>query len=213
VGDVIDRLRIAVGEPSTGVLVVAVAGECDLDSAPELEFALAQTPGADVYVDLSEVSFLDSTTLNVLIRAKRRADDEGSVFALVRVSAIVGRVLEVANLERLFDIRDSESARLDLDALARMNGGSTRALFLRLNERDRRMGAAQIHPRELDLFCECDDESCWRVVSVPAEVYARIRLHADRYVLHPLHVPQVAGSLVEASELYVVVRDDAPVRL
>src|SRR5262249_31377795 len=97
-----DRLRIAVGEPSTGLLVVAVAGECDLDNASELDFALTQAPGADVYVDLSEVTFLDSTTLNALIGAQRRADDAGARLAIVRTSPVVERVLEVANLEALF---------------------------------------------------------------------------------------------------------------
>jgi hypothetical protein len=44
-------------------------------------------------------------------------------------------------------------------------------------------------------------------------VYARIRRESNRYVLHPDHAPGVTDALVEASELYVVVRDDASVAL
>jgi anti-anti-sigma factor len=209
----VDGLRIAVGEPVAGVLVVAAAGECDLDNAPELDFALTQAPGADVYLDLSEVTFLDSTTLNVLIGAHRRADATGGRLTIVRASAVAMRVFEVASLEALFDIREPDASLADLDGLARANGGSTRSLFHRLNERDRRMNAAHGHPRELDLFCECDDESCWRVVSIPADAYARVRRDSNRYVLHPFHGPGVAPALVEASELYLVVHDDASVRL
>jgi hypothetical protein len=73
------------------------------------------------------------------------------------------------------------------------------------------MSGALAHLHELDLFCECEDESCWSVVSLPAGVYARIRRESNRYVLHPDHASEVIDALVEASELYVVVRDDASV--
>ena len=59
-----------------GVAVVAVAGEADLYTAPELKAALADAieGGARcVLVDLSQTTFIDSTTLGVLMGARQAA--------------------------------------------------------------------------------------------------------------------------------------------
>ena len=69
-----------------GVATVAVAGEADLFTAPELKEALstAVDGGAtNVLVDLSEATFIDSTTLGVLIGAVRKLRPHGGTVAIV----------------------------------------------------------------------------------------------------------------------------------
>jgi anti-anti-sigma factor len=56
---------------------IALSGELDLASAEELDAAIrsAEEAGiARIVVDLSGVSFIDSTGLSVLLRAKKRSD-------------------------------------------------------------------------------------------------------------------------------------------
>ena len=57
-----DGFRVSVDEPSPGRVVVGVAGEIDVATAPELERALADA-GAEkrVVLDLSECQFIDSS--------------------------------------------------------------------------------------------------------------------------------------------------------
>src|SRR4051794_41610591 len=60
--------------------VVAVAGEIDLFTAPELKSALGEALEAGhtrIVVDLTNTSFLDSTALGVLIGAVKRLPARG----------------------------------------------------------------------------------------------------------------------------------------
>jgi anti-sigma B factor antagonist len=57
--------------------VLAVAGEVDLSSVSALQEALdhaAQSGPADVWIDLTEVEFIDSTGLTALVVAHRLLD-------------------------------------------------------------------------------------------------------------------------------------------
>ena len=90
--------------PLGGAPGVAVRGEVDMANAPELQAALdrAVVGGAGVFVvDLSEVSFLDSSGINVLLRTRAllgRADRE-----LVLICP-PGPVLRVLTLVRLVEL-------------------------------------------------------------------------------------------------------------
>jgi stage II sporulation protein AA (anti-sigma F factor antagonist) len=87
--------------PRRGVSVLALGGEHDLDSAAALEQLVAEVlDGADhVVIDLSAVQFLDSSTIAVLVRARRRADEQGARFGVViGTSSLVLRGLEVSGV-------------------------------------------------------------------------------------------------------------------
>jgi anti-sigma B factor antagonist len=66
------RLEV-VGRVEGGVLVLAVSGEVDLETAPTLRTAVRtaidQTAGEPCIVDLTAVTFLDSTGLSALLDA------------------------------------------------------------------------------------------------------------------------------------------------
>lgn len=91
-------------------VVVATAGEIDLHTAPRLEADLTelmQDGPPRLIVDLSGVEFCDSTGVNVLLAAMRRAHDEGGSLSLVSPQAAVRKVLGITGLDSVFPVRES----------------------------------------------------------------------------------------------------------
>jgi anti-anti-sigma factor len=79
-----------------GVVRLAVHGELDLGTSPVLEEAVAKATGAArVELDLSAMSFMDSSGLAVLIGARRRAEDAGHQLAIAGVNDHVRRLLDL----------------------------------------------------------------------------------------------------------------------
>jgi anti-sigma B factor antagonist len=96
--------------------IVRLAGELDLYNATKVRDALADA-AADgpkrVIVDLSEVEFIDSTALGVLIEARTRlADRKG--FILAGPGLETRRALEISGLDRHFAVHDSVDEALTL---------------------------------------------------------------------------------------------------
>lgn len=92
-----------------GMTVVALSGDVDLDSSPRVRATLldcvAEKRG--VLVDLSEVSYIDSSGIASLVEAYQTARRASVQFALVAVSDAAMRVLELARLDRVFSIHAS----------------------------------------------------------------------------------------------------------
>ena len=94
--------------------VVKLAGELDLYNAPRVREALAEAcknAPARVVVDLSEVEFIDSTALGVLIEARTRLDNRRA-FLLAAPGLETRRALEISGLDRHFTVHDSVSEAL-----------------------------------------------------------------------------------------------------
>lgn len=90
--------------------VVSVSGEIDLETASQLsEHALSATRerSPHLVLDLSRVTFMDSTGLQVLIAIKRRAELAGGSLTLVGVARAVMKVLTVTGLSETFTIVDT----------------------------------------------------------------------------------------------------------
>lgn len=91
-------------------VVVATTGEIDLHTAPRLQADLAelmQDGSARLIVDLSGVEFCDSTGVNVLLAAMRRAHEQGGSLSLVSPQAAVRKVLGITGLDSVFPVRES----------------------------------------------------------------------------------------------------------
>ncbi|WP_246158780.1 STAS domain-containing protein [Catellatospora sichuanensis] len=90
-------------DPSSAV--VAVSGEVDLavrDDLLDTLHATIHTPGVTkVVVDLSQVSFLDSTGLHVLLTARASALGSGIDFTVAGATGIVQRVLTITGVLKL----------------------------------------------------------------------------------------------------------------
>jgi len=100
-------LRYDVSDPSNGAVVVHLHGELDLASAPELQrelLALLARPVDDLTLDLGSLTFLDSSGLGALYRARQTADEQGIPLRLQAVPDHVMRVLDVTAMTELFDL-------------------------------------------------------------------------------------------------------------
>jgi anti-sigma B factor antagonist len=87
-----------------GVPVVAAPEEIDITNAGGLRAALFQAaaPGdGTLVVDMSQTQYCDSAALNVLVRAHKRAQADGSELLLVICGAAVLRIFAVTGIDHL----------------------------------------------------------------------------------------------------------------
>jgi anti-sigma B factor antagonist len=94
--------------------VVRLGGELDLYNAPQVREALngaSEDSPERVVVDLSEVEFIDSTALGVLIEARTRLDNRRA-FLLAAPGLETRRALEISGLDRHFAVHKSVSEAL-----------------------------------------------------------------------------------------------------
>jgi anti-sigma B factor antagonist len=95
--------------------VLAVEGELDLASAPSLKWALEDVQSNHshhVVVDMSHVTFIDSTALGVLVGAQR-ALDAGVRLAIACSEENVLRIFELTGLDGMFEIVPTLQDALD----------------------------------------------------------------------------------------------------
>jgi anti-anti-sigma factor len=104
-------LALAVSRLSNGVFIVEASGECDLSEVARLDLSLRElaVPGGEVRLDLSAVTFFDSTSLQALMRSKRALEAMESSLVLVSPSPIVARILELSKLDGFFEVRDAHA--------------------------------------------------------------------------------------------------------
>jgi anti-sigma B factor antagonist len=102
------ELSIQRREDDRGV-VLALFGELDVVSAPELEHHLREVlaqPHARVMLDLNGLSFVDSAGVSVLIKAKQDAQLHGRTLVLRRPTEQLQRVFAVVGLADWLSIED-----------------------------------------------------------------------------------------------------------
>jgi anti-sigma B factor antagonist len=93
-----------------GTIVVAVTGEVDIMTAPKLDSVLRrlQAQERSIVVDLSDVTFLDSSGLAVLLRANRMASSGGSSFSVAaELPEAVALLFEITNVSSLLTFEGS----------------------------------------------------------------------------------------------------------
>jgi anti-sigma B factor antagonist len=86
--------------------VVSAAGEIDLATSPALRTRLQEAIKVHrlVIVDLSDVTFIDSTGLGVLIGGLRRVNEGGGEMRIVIADPRVLKIFEITGLTGLFSI-------------------------------------------------------------------------------------------------------------
>jgi anti-anti-sigma factor len=94
------------------IRVVAVSGELDMAAAPAFERALyASVDGQEpMILDLSEVSFMDSTAIGAMLSVRRHAELQRGRFAIVCApDGEIERTLHSMGLDMAFNIVQSRS--------------------------------------------------------------------------------------------------------
>ncbi|MER6434377.1 STAS domain-containing protein [Streptomyces sp900105245] len=87
-----------------GVTVVSVSGEIDHTSAGPLVHALEPDAVGEqprVIVDMRQVSFMDSTGINVLLTAHRNLAKAGGWLRLADLQASVMRILDIVGVDHI----------------------------------------------------------------------------------------------------------------
>jgi len=93
--------------------LMSVAGEIDLSNAPDLldRARLSLHRAAAFVLDLSAIQFLDSAGIRLLDSIAIESAEMGNRFVVVG-NPVVGRLIEVAGLEQVVDVVDSQAAAI-----------------------------------------------------------------------------------------------------
>jgi anti-sigma B factor antagonist len=89
------------------VYVIALSGEVDLYTAPEFKQQLLDVIGngaKNVIVDFSNTTFIDSTTLGVLVGGVKRLRPNDGQLSLVCSDRNITKIFEITGLDRVFTI-------------------------------------------------------------------------------------------------------------
>jgi anti-sigma B factor antagonist len=90
--------------------VISLAGEVDLYTAPEFKKQLLEVigqGGKDVIVEFSNTTFIDSTTLGVLVGGVKRLRANEGQLSLVCSDRNITKIFEITGLDRVFTIYPS----------------------------------------------------------------------------------------------------------
>ena len=107
---------------SDDAYVISLAGEVDLYTAPEFKQQLLEVigqGGKNVVVDFSNTTFIDSTTLGVLVGGVKRLRTNDGQLSLVCSDRNITKIFEITGLDRVFAIYDTRD-----EAVSKLNGGT-----------------------------------------------------------------------------------------
>jgi anti-sigma B factor antagonist len=105
-----------VEQVAADVWVIALTGEIDLYTAPEFKQQLIDViaQGAkQVVVDLTETTFIDSTTLGVLVGGVKRLRPNDGQLSIVCSDRNITKIFEITGLNRVFTIHADRTEALE----------------------------------------------------------------------------------------------------
>jgi anti-anti-sigma factor len=100
-------------EDRDGLVHVALVGELDLSTVAKVQEELRRVEvdsPATLVVDLSKLTFLDSTGLRCIVTADERARDEGRRIVIVRGPDAVQRVFAITKLDDRLEMVDDATS-------------------------------------------------------------------------------------------------------
>ena len=96
--------------PGSDRYVITVSGEVDLATSPELDTAIIasiESGTSSVAIDLTDVSFMDSSGLGVIVRGLKRCREADKDLDLVITNERVLKVFGITGLDQVIPIHDS----------------------------------------------------------------------------------------------------------
>jgi anti-sigma B factor antagonist len=106
---------------SQDAYAISLSGEVDLYTAPEFKQQLLELVGRgakDVVVDLTNTTFIDSTTLGVLVGGVKRLRPNGGQLSLVCSDRNITKIFEITGLDKVFPIYTTRSEAVEQIASA-----------------------------------------------------------------------------------------------
>ena len=100
---------------SSDAYVVSLAGEVDLYTVPEFKQQLldvTEQGGKHVIVDFTDTTFIDSSTLGVLVGGVKRLRQNDGELTLVCGDRNITKIFEITGLDRVFPIYETRAAAL-----------------------------------------------------------------------------------------------------
>jgi len=107
-------MKIDVRKEPDGVALVKIEGEVDMHTSPRVRDALVahfESPTTGIVVDLSGVSYMDSSGIATMIEGLQWSTRESKKFVLAGLTPAVMDVFVLTNLKDVFEFSvDSQSA-------------------------------------------------------------------------------------------------------
>lgn len=97
------------------IVAVTLSGELDAYDAPALRASfheVVETGPAVIVLDLTDVSFLDSTVLGTIVGLLRRLREGGGELRTVLPETTARRIFEITGLDQALDVRPSRQEAL-----------------------------------------------------------------------------------------------------
>jgi anti-sigma B factor antagonist len=96
-------------------IVIRLQGEVDLYAAPELKDHVnraIESGKTKLILDLSEATFIDSTTLGILVSGMKRLRPRGGMLAVLCPDPTMARIFDITGLNRMFSVHDTLDAAM-----------------------------------------------------------------------------------------------------
>jgi anti-anti-sigma factor len=97
-----------------GVALLVFRGELDLAAAAAMRQRVDSVTGTDLVIDLRDVTFIDSSALRELLRAREAVTGSGARIVLAGAPAGVRRLLELTGTTELFELAPTRTSALAL---------------------------------------------------------------------------------------------------
>ncbi len=176
-------------DPVDPELSTRLAAQSDTDvEQVRAELEIGERRRVFVVDELVEAGFTGSELLDLIVRLTG-LDGAGA-------EALIAARAELASIESPADPPPERDRRLVQNEI----------LFRRLNER---VASAEAGRLELELFCECSDRECLKVLTIAVSEYEWLRQNPRRFAVLPGHEAPSVEDVVERHERFVIVEKHA----
>lgn len=135
-------------DPGVRRVVVSLWGEHDMASVPIITEALvaaADNSDADVLVDLTAVTFLDCSTVGVIVGGRRMLEQRSRHLTVcVSRGAVAHRLFELCGLDDMIDPGEGDGARRDRSV------GTALRTWVQVPAQQRDVARDDVHPPDSD---------------------------------------------------------------
>jgi len=110
-------MNFHIGEESLAgdLIIIKLEGEVDLYAAPELKDHVngaIERGKTKLILDLSDATFIDSTTLGILVSGMKRLRPRGGMLAVLCPDPTMARIFDITGLNRMFSVHETLDAAI-----------------------------------------------------------------------------------------------------